>query len=70
MRYINDIGSTMKADYEKFPELPPGCLFNHNKKTGATQVTVWAKTALPAARKNVNRWATSATAYSRPASSG
>lgn len=51
MRYINDIGSTMKADYEKFPELPPGCLFNHNKKTGATQVYRLGKNRTPGCQK-------------------
>lgn len=28
----------MKADYEKYPDLPPGCCFNVNKKTGDIQV--------------------------------
>ena len=37
----------MKADYEKFPELPPGCHFNHNKKTGATQVYRLGKDRTP-----------------------
>ena len=37
----------MRADYEKFPELPPGCRFNHNKKTGATQVYRLGKDRTP-----------------------
>ena len=28
----------MKVDYEKFPEIPPGCQLNENKKQGLYQV--------------------------------